>query len=186
MLKVRQMKAKLNVVGQLSLVLAILLLTNCATQGTPQTPKVERISEEELQRILPKTQAKLSLDAIVQLSKDGLSATQIIEKIKLSDSYYDLSPSQSLLLSKQGVPTEVLDYMHTSQEARLRNNVADEINKREKQKREVQEALKREQRNQQYYPPYWGYGGFGPYGFYRYGYGRFGWGAGFGRPFGWW
>lgn len=180
------MKVKLNSIGKLSLVLAILILNNCATQGVQPAPKIDRISEEELQRILPKPVAKLSLDEIVRLSKSGLSATQIIEKIKLSDSYYDLTPSQSLLLSKQGVPSEVLDYMHASQEARLRNSVADEINKREKQKREAQEALRREQRNGQFYYPYWGFGGFGPYGFYPYGYGRFGWGGGFGRPYGWW
>jgi len=177
------MHYELKSAGKLSLILTLLLLANCATQGTQQAPKIDRISEEELQRILPKPIAKISLDEIVAFSKNGLSAAQIIEKIKLSESYYDLTPSQSVALSKRGVASEVLDYMHTSQEAKLRNNVADEINKREKQKREALEALKREQRIQQLYHPYWGYGGFGPYG--RYGYGRFGWGAGFGHPFGW-
>ena len=160
------------------------LLAGCATQNAANGPQIDRISEAELHRILPQPVAKISLEEIVTLSKSGQTPAQIIEKIKASDSYYALTPSQSLKLNKQGVNQEVLDYMYTSNEAKTRNNVADEINQREKQKHEALEQLKRQQSQRLMYDPW---GGFGPYGYGRFGYGsRFGWGGYYGRPFGWW
>jgi hypothetical protein len=163
----------------------LLVISGCATQGQ-QAQQIDRISEEELARIMPKPVAVLSLDDIVKLTKDGATANQVIEKIKTSGSTYDLTPSQSVMLSKQGVDNKVLDYIHESRELAVKNSVADEINKREKNKRAELERLKRQQ--QMYYDPFcWGYPyGFYPYGgYYRHRFGsRYGWGAGFGRPWG--
>ncbi len=168
--------------------LCVLALAGCASQTVQQPPEIARISEEELQRIMVRPIATLSLEEIVTMSKQNVPAAEIIEKIKASDSYYPLTPKETLKLSQQGVSGEVLDYMHTSHEAKVRNNVAEEINKRERQKVEEVEKLKREQRLYRAYDPYWGMG-FG-HGFNRFGYGRFGpgfgWGGGFGRPFGYW
>lgn len=170
------------------LILSLFVLAGCATQTVQQPPEIARISDEELQRIMVRPIATISLEEIVTLSKQGVPPAEIIEKIKASDSYYPLSPTEALKLSKQGVSSEVLDYMHSSHEAKVRNNVAEEINKREKQKVEEVEKLKREQRLMRSYDPYWNYG----FGYNRFGYGRFGpgmgmgWGGGFGRPFGWW
>ena len=111
----------------------------------------------------------------------------VIDKIKVTNSYYELTPSQSVALNKQGIDSKVLDYIYTSREQMLRNNVADEINKREKIKRAELDKLRNQQlQQQQLYDPFcrygpYGYGGFGS----RYG-SRFGVGAGFGRPFGCW
>lgn len=171
----------------LPLMFGMLLLSGCATQGQ-QASQIDRISEAELARIMPKPVATLSLDDIVKLTKDGATADQVIEKIKVSGSSYDLTPSQSVTLSKQGVDNKVLDYIHVSREQAVKNSVADEINKREKIKRTELEKLKRQQRL--FYDPFcWHY----PYGFYPYGgyYGhrfgsRYGWGAGFGRYWGCW
>lgn len=164
----------------------LLVLSGCATQSQ-KAPQIDRISEEELARIMPKPVATLSLEEIIKLTKEGTSADQIIEKIKITGSSYDLTPSQSVMLSKQGVDNKVLDYIHESRELAVKNSVADEINKREKAKRAELEKLKRQR--QMYYDPFcWGY----PYGFYPYGgyyghrFGRYGWGAGFGRPWGCW
>ena len=169
----------------LPLMFGMLLLSGCATQGQ-QAQQIDRISEEELARIMPKPVAVLSLDDIVKLTKEGATADQIIEKIKSSDSTYDLSPSQSVMLSKQGVDNKVLDYIHESRELAVKNSIADEINKREKNKRIELERLKRQQRQYQYYyDPFCFY----PYGFYPYGayYGRYyGFGAKFGRSWGCW
>ena len=115
--------------------------------------------------------ASLSLEEIVTLSKQGLSNTEIIEKIKASNSYYPLTPKEILKLNQQGLSGEVLEHMHASHEAKVQNNVAEEINKRERQKLEVVETLKREQQSCR------GYDRFYP---------GFGWGGGFGRPYGWW
>lgn len=145
------------------LALALAALTACATHA-PAPPQVARISPEELERIMPKPTPNLSLDEVVGLSKQGLAAEAIIEKIKASNSQYDLTPSEMLSLSQQGVDSKVLDYMHAQKEARLRTQVAEEINKREAANKKEQEKLKRqyERFNYPYYGPfihpYWGWG----------------------------
>ena len=158
----------------------IVVATGCATspqQNKVSTPRIERISEAELARIAPHPLEILTLDEIVNLSKSGASPEQIIEKIKKTDSLYELTPSQSITLSQQGVDNKVLDYIHSSRELAWRNSVADEINKREKDKRVELEKLKRQQLQQQrFYDPFCrGYYGLSPYGVY---------GPRFGRPFG--
>lgn len=163
----------------------MLAISGCATNGQSWAPNIDRISEVELARIMPTSVATLSLDDLVKLSQDGATAEQIIAQIKTSNSYYDLTPSQSVLLNKQGVDNQVLDYIHVSREQALRNNVADEINKREKISRSQIERLRRQQFNS--YDPFCRYGAYGmnPYGFGAYG-SRFGWGGGFSRQWGCW
>lgn len=167
-----------------------LAISGCASQNHSsqiKSPQIDRISDEELARIMIKPAPVLGLDDLVKLSKDGATADEIIDKIKQTNSLYDLSPSQSIKLNQQGVDNKVLDYIHASRELAVRNNIADEINKREKSKRDALEKLKRQQSQQQrVYDPFCSYG---PYGFYPYGtyYGRrFGLGARFGAPWGCW
>ncbi|MDO9364965.1 MAG: hypothetical protein Q7T58_01270 [Methylotenera sp.] len=173
----------------------LLGLAGCATsshQQSMKSPQIDRISEAELARIMPAPVATLSLDEVVKLSQAGNSVEQIIDKIKASNSLYDLTPSQSIALSQQGVDSQVLDYMHASRELALRNSIADEINKRGKEKREALEKLKRQQllQQQRFYDPFCrGYYGFYPYGYGAYGsrFGpHFGLGAGYARPWGCW
>ncbi len=165
--------------------IGIFSFTGCASNTTKPIP-IDRITAEELAKIMPPPVAVVSLDEIVLDTKQGKTPDFIIEKIKASNSRYELTPSQTLMLSKQGVDVKVLDYIHQSNELAKQNAVADEINKREKSKRAEMDRLKRQQ---YYYEPFGGYG-FGPYGYggyygprYR---GRFGWGAGFYRPWGYW
>ena len=147
---------------------AVLFLTACATT-TQQEPQIERISPEELERIMPKPVPNVTLDEIVTLSKQGNSPEQIINRIKASNSRYDLTPSEIVQLTEQGVDPQVLDYMHQTHENALRESMADEINKREKQRQQELERLEREYRMRSfnYYDPWWGYWGPGPY--WRYG-----------------
>lgn len=154
----------------LAMLMAALLLTACATTQQ-QEPQVKRISPEELERIMPKPVPNLTLDEIVALSKQGTPPEQIIEKIKASNSRYDLTPSEVVRLTQQGVDPKVLDYIHKTHESALRENMADEINKREKQRQQELERLEREYRLRQfhYYDPWWGYWGPGPYWRYPYG-----------------
>jgi hypothetical protein len=136
----------------------LLMLAGCAT--TPQQPpQIQRISPEELEQIIPKPVPNLTLEEIVHLSKNT-PPELLIEKIKASNSQYDLTPSQVVDLSKKGVDAKVLDYIHASREQALRDSFADEINKREKARLDEQEKLKREYQllYQQYYGPFWGYG----------------------------
>jgi hypothetical protein len=177
-----------------ALVLLVSLATGCATDskraGGP--PLVDRISAEALEKIMPQPRPVLSLDEIVTLSKQGLNHEQIIQKIKESDSSYELTPSQSVDLSHRGVDRRVLDYIHTSRELALRNKLAEEINKRERDKRAELDKLKQQMINRQRFDdPFCRYQrfGFSPYGFGAYGsrFGpHFGMGAGYFSPWGCW
>ena len=176
--------------------ISCLALVACASNSQYSgagSQKIDRISEEELARIMPKPVATLSLDDLVSLTKSGVTADALIEKIRISNSSYDLTPSQIVDLNKQGVDKKVLDYIHSSRELALRNNVAEEINQREKAKRAELDKLKQQQsleRQQRMYDPFCGYGYYGrPYGYgafgSRFGH-RSGFGAGFGFPLGCW
>lgn len=172
----------------LLVIMCLMLMTACASTPTQQ-PQVKRITPEELAKMLPPAVATVSLDEIVNDAKQGKTPDEIIAKIKMSNSRYELTPRQALDLSKQGVDTKVLDYIHQSNELAKQNAMADEINKREKERVAAENLLKRERdfaRNR-YYDPFWGsrFGGF--YGHPFYGYnrgfgGRFGYGFG-GYPF---
>jgi hypothetical protein len=155
----------------------VLLIAGCASTP-PQAPQIQRISPEELERIMPKPVPNLSLDEIVKLSNARVSADEIIQKIKDSQSQYNLSPAQILDLSQKGVDMRVLEHIQAVHEQALRDNFAEEIQKRDKEKLLEQEKLKREyQMRYPYYDPFWGYPRwgyprpyYGPSMYYRFGF----------------
>ncbi len=173
------------------LALSLLMLSGCASTGATKQPQVERITPEELAKVMPPAVATVSLEEIVADSKQGKKPDEIIEKIKTSNSRYELTPTQVLDLNKQGVDTKVLEYIEQSNELAKQNAIADEINKREKARFEAEKKLRRERdlARQQYYDPFWGprFGAF--YGSPYYGRhwrgSRFGWGLNYGYPFYW-
>lgn len=161
------------------MLLAALCLAGCASAPAPDAagPYIERISPEELARILPAPQPRLTLEDIVRLSKEGATAQAVIAKIRETGSRYDISPSQAIELHAQGVDKAVLDHIQSAREQDVRDRVADEINQRELRHAE---QLRREQelRRNSYYndPWYWGYPGY------------YGWNWSYGypaRPHGW-
>ena len=162
--------------------LILILLAGCASTGSQQG-KVERITPEQLAKILPPPVATVALSEIVADSKAGKTIEEIITKIKNSNSRYELTTAQTLDLSKQGVDVKVLDYMHQSNELAKQNAIADEMNKREQEKRSAQKQLQRERAlAQSYYNDYFDSPFYNPY--YHYGYGpyygsRFFWGSHF-------
>jgi PBP1b-binding outer membrane lipoprotein LpoB len=172
--------------------LSALVLSGCASTSTKPS-QVERITPEELAKLIPPPVATVSLDEIVADSKAGKSADDIIAKIKNSNSRYELSSTQVLDLNKQGVDAKVLDYIQQSNELAKQNAIADEMNKREQEKSVAKKQLQRERalNNSRYYDPYWGpyFGGYYGRGFYGHGHhwhgSRFGWGLGYGHRFGW-
>ena len=177
------------------LVASLLMLSACASTGT-QPSKVERITPQELAKLIPPPVATVSLDEIVTDSKAGKSADDIIVKIKNSNSRYELSSTQVLDLNKQGVDAKVLDYIQQSNELAKQNAIAEEMNKREQEKNAAKKQLQHERalNNNRYYDPFWGSRFGGLYGYPYYGYGsrfghrhgnRFGLGLGFGYPYGW-
>jgi hypothetical protein len=153
--------------GRWALLLGM-LLAGCATsQEKPAAPQIQRISAEELERLLPKPDPNLTYDELVRLSREGLAPEAIIEKIRQSNSSYELTPSQALELGKKGVDAKVLDHMHSAREQALRDGFADELNKRDRDHRAQTEALQHEllmTRPSPFcdpfwgpYPPYWRY-----------------------------
>ena len=160
---------------QLAIVLAI---AGCASTP-PQAPQIQRISPEELERIMPKPVPNLSLEEIVKLSSAKVSADEIIQKIKDSQSQYNLSPAQILELNQKGVDTKVLEHIQAVHEQAVRDSFAEELKKRDKEKLLEQEKLKREyQMRYPYYDPFWGYPRwgyprpyyYGPGTYYRFGF----------------
>ena len=160
-----------------------LSLAGCAaTPGKPDAvgnPKIERITPEELARILPKPNPKLPLESIVRLSKAGATPQEVIVRIKETGSGYELTASQSIELNKQGVSQEVLDYIQSAREQALRDRISEEINQREARHAEQLQREQQLRRYNYYQDPYWsGYpGSYGYYGYSRpYGpFSRFGW-----------
>ena len=123
--------------------LTLILLAGCASTGSQQS-KVERITPEQLAKLLPPPVATVALSEIVADSKAGKTTDEIIAKINTSNSRYELTTAQTLDLSKQGVDVKVLDYMRQSNELAKQNAIADEMNKREQEKRSAQKQLQRE------------------------------------------
>ena len=152
-----------------------LSLWGCATTASPPgaAPGIERLSAEELARMLPKPDPKLPPAELVRMSREGASAMDIIARIKETGSRYALSPSQAIELHAQGVSAQVLDYIQSAREQELRTALAEEINQREQRHAE---ELRREQelrRDSFYYDPWWpaypGYGWHPAYPFRPYG-----------------
>lgn len=148
----------------LSTVLLTALLAGCASTA-PREVAVDRLTPEEVAQITPAATPTLSLDEIVSLTQQKVSSDEIVAKIKASNSQYDLTASQIVDLSKQGVDSKVLDYIQTEREKARLNSLADEINKREKANKEAQEKLKQQAWRNRYdpfydpfYHPFYGYG----------------------------
>jgi hypothetical protein len=160
-----------------------LWLAGCAaTPGKPDAggnPIIERLSPEELARIMPKPNPKLPLESIVRMSKAGATPQEVIGRIKETGSAYELTASQLIDLNKQGVSQEVLDYIQSAREQALRDRITDEINQREARHAEQLQHEQQLRRYNYYQDPYWsGYPGYsGYYGYSRpYGpFSRFGW-----------
>ena len=181
-------------ISLLILMMCVFVLSGCASTGTQQA-KIERITPEDLAKLMPPPVATVTLDEIVADSKAGKTSDEIITKIKMSNSRYELTSTQVLDLNKQGVDVKVLDYIAQANELAKQNAIADELNKREKEKRAIQQELKRERQfsRNQFYDPFWGpgFGGFygrpwiGPIGpGARHWRGnRFGWGLNYGYPY---
>ena len=151
-----------------SALLLATLLAGCASTG-PRENQVQRLTPEEVAQLTPVAVPTLSLEEIVVLSKQNMAADDVIAKIKASNSQYDLTASQIVDLSKQGVDAKVLDYMQAEREKARQNIIADEINKREKAAKEAQDKIRNQSLRYRYdpfydpfYHPFYGYG-FSPY-----------------------
>lgn len=172
------MAMKFNTLFMLAM---MFLLTACATTNESSEPQIRRITPAELEKLIPAAVASYSLEQIVADSKQAKTPTEIIAKIKASDSRYDLTASKILELNQQGVDEQVLSYIQQNNELAKQNYLAEEINKVEREKAEALRRLNAERlmQRQQFYDPFW----YGPRFGYRYRNwpgSRFGWGGYYG------
>jgi hypothetical protein len=108
-----------------------LILQGCA--GAPAAPpKIERISAEQLEARLPQPAAALSLEQIATLARQGIAAEEIIGRIGASGSRYRLSATRLVELAQQGVPLAVLDHLVAAERRHIFDDMAAEIERREK------------------------------------------------------
>jgi len=108
-----------------------LILQGCAGVP-PEPPKIERLSAGQLEASLPQPAAAMPLQQIVALARLGVPAEELIGRIKQSGSRYRLSASQIVELAGQGVPLAVLDHMVAGERLRIFDDMAGEVERREK------------------------------------------------------
>lgn len=108
----------------------VLILQGCA--GVPaEPPKIERISAEQMEALLPQPVAAMPLEQVVALASAGIPAGELIGRITQSGSRYRLSATQIVELAKQGMPLAVLDHMVAAERSFIFDGMAADANKRE-------------------------------------------------------
>jgi hypothetical protein len=97
------------------LLLPLVLLGACATDLTQRdaigNPQVARMSPEDLARSTPNPPAVPSKEDIVRMSRSGVPAAQIVERIKAGGGRYPLTPEDIEDLRARGVDQAVLDHL---------------------------------------------------------------------------
>lgn len=148
-----------------ALLIVVLVLAGCSSN--PPQPRIERLTQAQLDALMPKPVPAVTLEQVVELSRAGESAEAMIEKIKQSGSGYDLTPEQMIDLHQKGVSVKVLDFIYNARLGVMRDGFADEIYRRD-QACQNQIDLLRDQLLWRPYP-YWGgpYWGPYPYPYYR-------------------
>ncbi len=141
------------------LLLLLTLLAGCASappDGTA-TPKLARLTPEQMQRLAPDT-PKLGFPELVAMAKSGMKADAIIARLKETQTRLDPTPSQVLDLTRQGLPVAVLDYLHEYREKALRADLATTLTEKEQQNAREVEAVRQQERlrSMPYYDPFWG------------------------------
>jgi hypothetical protein len=177
----------------LSVIGVALTATGCAsTAGMSERGAVQRLAPEELARLTPPPNPKVSLAEIVTLSKEGGSADAIIKKIDETGTIHNLTAAQIVDLSKQGVDQKVIDHMALVQERARQATLTTQLADRDREARDRLERERAARRNlERRYDPFFhsptfgpAFGPFSPRPFYGWNY-RSGWNWGFGGGHGW-
>lgn len=125
------------------IILSLLSLVGCASvQEKPQAQVIDRLTEEQLASMMPKPVSQLNYESLLALAKSGSTPAQMIEKLKETDTSFDLTPQQVLSLHKSGIDVSVLEYLHTSRQKATQNNIANTVLNMTKQKTKKSSSLK--------------------------------------------
>lgn len=149
--------------------LSLAFLVGCANvQEKPQAQVIDRLSESQLASMMPQPVSQLSYESLLALAKSGSTPAQIIEKLKESDTSFDLTPQQVLSLHQAGMDVSVLEYLHTSRQKATQNNIANTVAEHDKTKNEeiatLKKRLQHERLNNSFVDPFCHYGYPYPYG----------------------
>lgn len=146
-----------------------ILLVGCANvQEKPQAQVIDRLSEEQLASMMPKPVSQLNYESLLTLAKSGLTPAQMIDKLKETDTSFDLTPQQVLSLHQAGIDVSVLEYLHTSRQKATQNNIANTVAEHDKTKGDeillLKKRLQQERLNNSFGDPFCHYGYPYPYG----------------------
>jgi|GEM_PF-6529214 len=148
----------------LTLLVVAALMTACASPGPPPGA-VQRLTPEQLASLKPVANPKVPLDEIVALAQAGTAADAIIARLTATSTIHALTPTQIVVLSRNGVDQKVIDHLVETQEkarqATLITQLADrdaEVAAQLARERERRRAL--QHRQDQWM---WGFG-YGPWG----------------------
>lgn len=150
-------------------ILGLLGLVGCASvQEKPQVQVIDRLSEEQLASMMPKPVSQLNYESLLALAKSGSTPAQMIEKLKETDTSFDLTPQQVLNLHQAGIDVSVLEYLHTSRQKATQNNIANTVAEHDKTKNEeivvLKKRLQQERLNNSFVDPFCRFGYPYPYG----------------------
>ena len=155
-----------------------LLLGGCAAPG-PQPGAVLRLTPEDLARLAPTPNPKVSLEEIVAQSQARVPAEALIRRLSETGTFHNLTPAQIVDLSRRGVDQKVIDHLADAHERARQATLITQLADRDAQaaaqlEHERQKRLYAQRRyDPYYYDPFW------PRPFYGYGY-RGGWNFGIG------
>lgn len=153
----------------LFIIIGLLGLVGCASvQEKPQAQVIDRLSEEQLASMMPKPVSQLNYESLLALAKSGATPAQMIEKLKETDTSFDLTPQQVLNLHQAGIDVSVLEYLHTSRQKATQNNIANSVAEHDKTKNEeiavLKKRLQQERFNNSFVDPFCRFGYPYPYG----------------------
>ncbi|MBL8377955.1 MAG: hypothetical protein JNM79_08810 [Burkholderiales bacterium] len=141
--------------------LALSALLGACASTTPERGSVQRLAPEDLARLAPAPNPKLPLDQVVALSRGGSPPAAIIEQLRATGTFYNLTPEQIVGLSKQGVDQSVINYLVDAQERARQATLITQLADRDAQAARQLEAERQRRLQAQrrydpfFYDPFW-------------------------------
>ena len=151
---------------QALLTLLVLLLSACAAPQNTISPRISRLPDEDMSRLLP-ARPVLSLDDLLDMARSGASPEAIVSRLRQSGQRVDLTPAQIVEWHARGLPMPVLQALYEEREKALHNDLARQLVERDQQC--SAEVMRERQRAMPCPDPYWSasYGTWGAYPYRR-------------------
>lgn len=146
------MKASKAVSG----LVALWVLSGCATVPPPGQAVIQRLDPADLARIEASRPGRpLTVDEIVARSRDGRPTSVLLDEIKQTGTHFALTPSQAIELREKGVKPEVLDAITSAHALWERDQLTAEQVRRETENKAAIDRARAEAERRAARPPYW-------------------------------